>query len=81
MNKKRIEGYVYTCEFTYSGCGKREYLTKEFTALNADDLNKQVNEYLQRQNAGEPKSDRIRRNGIIKRIAITSQSKTNNNEK
>lgn len=75
MEKEIIEGYIYTCEFAYSGCGKREYFTKEFTATNADELNRQVNEYIQTQNAGEPKSDRIRRNGIIKRVAINTKSK------
>jgi len=75
MEAQKIIGYNYVCEFVYSGCGKREYFTKEFTAVNGDELNRIVNEYVKNQNAGEAKSDRIRRNGIISRTEINNTTK------
>ncbi len=75
MNKEQvIESYKYVAEFYYSGCGKREYMTKEFIAKNGNELNQLINDYVKSQNSGEPPSDRIYRNGIISRTPIYNQN-------
>lgn len=46
--------------FAYSGSGRREFFSKEFEIDKGVNIDTVVKEYVQEQNRGEAKSDRIR---------------------
>lgn len=47
-------------KFAYSGSGRREFFDHEFEVKDEKDLQEQIKDYVERQNRGEAKSDRIR---------------------
>ncbi len=51
---------VWIVTFAYSGCGKREFFTKEFECLERENITTRIKTYVHNQNVGETKSDRIR---------------------
>lgn len=60
MEKKIQEEKTWEVKFAYSGSSKREFFTKEFTVSGIKSIDQAITEYVHAQNAGEPKSDRIR---------------------
>ncbi len=51
---------TYIVKFAYSGSSKREFFDKEFTENELINIEKQIQDYVNYQNKGEAKSDRIR---------------------
>lgn len=47
-------------KFAYSGSSRREFYDKEFTLLEGESIDKVIMNYVQEQNRGEAKSDKIR---------------------
>lgn len=48
---------AWVVKFAYSGSSKREFFDKEFTTSN---IEKTISDYVNNQNRGEAKSDKIR---------------------
>ena len=51
---------TFIVKFAYSGSGKREFFEKEFVTHPEINLQELIQKYVEGQNKGEAKSDRIR---------------------